>query len=381
MYKNLNGRFWHMSFQTQNLTRTLPTIRQYQRIFKRFMRQGSERRLQRISMHSNSASAERLAVEVFLASRVKWTPATERLYFAAMIYGLDSGIFEGNFSSENAKQELCRMTKPHEVPMGNFDRPTDKALAIATLALVKQRRMAKLLKRRKSRKSGNTSTQKAKRVSEADIEAVIQQLDRSKSKWKNDTKNWFLAGILTGLRPAEWACASLKAVGNTLTLVVKNGKNTNGRSFGQDRKLIVSELTGDEKLLIKEHIERANAHETLQDFEAWYNRCRKLMHTISRVLWPKRTTYPTLYSARHLFAAAAKAEHSKREVAALMGHGYELTATIHYGRKKASNKKLRVSPSEDSIKALVKRNGLTPQANDFFERVRTEHSARPREAP
>lgn len=366
---------WHMSIDPKILSRTPKTIAQYEGIFARFMRLGLERSLQPVVLQPAPSSDVAWSVEVFLERRVEWSKATERSYRAAMIYALDSAISEGKPYYDDAKRKLLGMTDPIRDPLKHFQSDEEQAKAITALAEMQKKRKEALDERRRSRTAGKTSTQKAKKLSPSDIEAVVQRLDLSRSKWKNDTKEWFLAGILTGLRPSEWAQASLNDAGTKLMLVVKNGKNTNGRSFGEHRELDISELNRDEKLLIGRHIERANSHQERQNFEAWYNRCRKLMHTISRVMPSTRTTHPTLYSARHRFAATAKAQLSHREVAALMGHGSETTAAVHYARRDSSNGQTRVKPSQRSVQALADRNGQEPKIIVFPKKERAKSDA------
>jgi hypothetical protein len=354
-----------MLLKQKELTRTPGTIARYERLFDRFMREGLERRLQLGCLQPELTSDEECAVEAFLAMCPEWAQATERLYLAAMKHVLDSRISKRKPSSLEAKRKLLGMTNPTEDPLGYF--VSDQARAKQITALEQRQRQQKEAskKLKRSRKAGKTSTQKAKKLSTMDIEAVFRRLDLSKSKWKNDTKEWFHAGFLTGLRPSEWAHTSLEHTGKISMLIVHNGKNTNGRSFGPDRHINISELNCHEKLLVERHIERANARQQQQNFEAWYNRCRRLMHTISRVMPSKRTTHPTLYSARHRFAATAKAALPKREVAALMGHGSESTATLHYAQRDSSNGLLRVKPSQISVQAVANRNGLETKMTDF----------------
>ncbi|MDM0010172.1 hypothetical protein QTI51_37210 [Variovorax sp. J22G73] len=354
-----------MFHKQKKLTRTVDTIARYEGLFDRFTREGLERRFQLGRLQIAITSDEEWAVEAFLATCPEWAEATERLYLAAMKHALDSRISQRIPYSLEAKRKLLGMTNPKEDVLGYFVCDEARAEQIAAWEERQTERKKALETLKRSRKAGKTSTQKAKKLSSLDIEAVFRKLDLSKSKWKNDTKEWFHAGILTGLRPSEWAHSRLDQVQKRLMLIVDNGKNTNGRSFGPDREIDISGLNFAEKLLIKRHLERASAHQKQQSYKAWYDRCRRLMHTISRGTPSKRKTHPTLYSARHRFAATAKSTLPKREVAALMGHGSESTATRHYARKDSSNGLLRVKPSQRSVQAVAIRNGLETEAPDF----------------
>lgn len=57
-------------------------------------------------------------------------------------------------------------------------------------------------------------------------------------------------------------------------------------------------------------------------------------------LWPRRVQHYVLYSTRHTFAAAAKIIFARAEVAALMGHAVDDTATKHYSRPPKGSKRL-----------------------------------------
>jgi len=67
-------------------------------------------------------------------------------------------------------------------------------------------------------------------------------------------------------------------------------------------------------------------------------------------LWPKRTSHATLYSMRHQFSANAKASgFTREEIAALMGHAVDTTATQHYGKKTAGYEMITVRPDPAEV--------------------------------
>ena len=79
-------------------------------------------------------------------------------------------------------------------------------------------------------------------------------------------------------------------------------------------------------------------------FERHLRQLGDYMRTVTRKCLGKRASYPTLYSLRHQFAANAKSSYTQSEVAALMGHGVDVTATIHYGRRASGQGALKVAP-------------------------------------
>ncbi len=75
----------------------------------------------------------------------------------------------------------------------------------------------------------------------------------------------------------------------------------------------------------------------------WQTYCRALqdrLRCVTRRLWPRHKMYPSLYTARHMFAAAVKGSYSTVEVAAMMGHASSATATQHYARPPKGEKKM-----------------------------------------
>ncbi|MCA8451381.1 hypothetical protein, partial [Burkholderia vietnamiensis] len=66
-----------------------------------------------------------------------------------------------------------------------------------------------------------------------------------------------------------------------------------------------------------------------------------------------RKTYPTLYSARHQFAADAKSSGwTQAEVAALLGHASDDTAARHYARARSGQSAIRVAPVGQEIQTV-----------------------------
>ena len=168
------------------------------------------------------------------------------------------------------------------------------------------------------------------------------------------------AGILTGLRPSEWQSAKLVRVGRATHLVVKNGKFSNGRSFGPYRTLILDTgaIDRSDRELLSWLIETANRYSD----EAW----REEIRLASTYLRELRQRFPdsigklpvSIYSGRHQFAADAKrAGLSLPEIAALMGHRNLMTATRHYGLRRRGDEeraaRLAVRPSPDDVDRVI----------------------------
>ena len=68
-------------------------------------------------------------------------------------------------------------------------------------------------------------------------------------------------------------------------------------------------------------------------YEALLERMQSAFRHAAATLWPRRRRRITPYSLRHAFAARVKLVFEREEIAALMGHGVDTTASSHYGRR------------------------------------------------
>lgn len=195
-----------------------------------------------------------------------------------------------------------------------------------------------------------TSSTKLKRFPWKDFQKITDHLRATPGKWHNPLLDWLVSASLTGLRPQEWVAAKLTQVAGEPALVVNNAKGTNGRSHGPDRTLLLASLAQEEIDTIRKHIDRVSQWAGMEQFDDFYNGCAATLNYLTRKLWPRRQRHITLYSCRHQFTANAKASgFSTAEIAAMMGHGVDVTATRHYGKKAAGHELLRVRALQDDI--------------------------------
>ena len=195
------------------------------------------------------------------------------------------------------------------------------------------------------KKTKKTSASKQKKFPLKEFKVIIKNIYDFGSNWANDVERWIAASLLTGLRPIEWATSSMSVSGGEDVLIVNNAKATNGRSHGPTRSILLGGLTNDERDMIRKHVQRAGEWEQAQQYDRFYHACAATLSRATRRLWPKCDKYATLYSMRHQFAANAKASgFTREEVAALMGHAVDTTATEHYGKKTAGHDMIRVRP-------------------------------------
>lgn len=224
-----------------------------------------------------------------------------------------------------------------------------------------------------------TSSLKKKHISEYEEDVITSHLKgrKNRSKWAIPCLAFFKAGIILGLRPSEWPGVKLFVDGSTVTfpaypvLRVENGKATNGRSHGKYRHLILDRLSEEELMWVRLAIAYSHPDSPqglmmpkgrASDFEEYYDGLRKeFARTIFRI-FPKKEPRISLYSCRHQFSANIKlAKFTLSEIAALMGHATDDTASAHYGRKRFGRSN----------------SGLPRPLNEEVQKIRLVYEARP----
>jgi integrase len=205
-----------------------------------------------------------------------------------------------------------------------------------------------------AKRSDRTSATKLKRFPLKDYDRIMRELSEKPSKWSQPLADWLASSMLTGLRPQEWARAQVQEVRGEPALVVVNAKATNGRAHGPTRTIMLGGLSALELDLVRRHSDRARMWDGMGQFQELYEGCAQTLHQLCRRLWPRRSKHVTLYSCRHQFSANAKASgFSREEVAALMGHAVDTTATTHYGKKLAAQEISRVRPLPEDVQRVI----------------------------
>lgn len=195
-----------------------------------------------------------------------------------------------------------------------------------------------------------TSSLKLKKISFEDWQKLDTFLLNKNNKWHAELRAWLRASIITGLRPVEWMKAQFDEYDGKPALIILNAKNTNGRAHGDTRTLILEDVSEEDIQAIKNHLNSVRTFFGMDEYIYFYRGCAIALYKACRKCWPRRKRHITLYSTRHQFSANAKSSgFSKIEVAAMMGHAVDVTATIHYGRKQAGNEKIGVSPIADDV--------------------------------
>jgi integrase len=255
-------------------------------------------------------------IEWVACLRPRWSPATWRVYRAAM-----TNVIRGEFP--NLVEEATLILNNASVTLQA--KPT-KSCRIKKLL---PEHLTLLTNYAKSKRSSNLSL------------AILM-----------------LRGAeLVGLRPHEWFGS--KQEGGCI--VINNSKHTNGRAFGPVRHIKLEATSDEENALIDYIIEYANKRET---DELWRKRVKSVRMALGRATAELGIRGLHLYSGRHQFSANAKfAGLSHVEIAALMGHASQETATTHYGRRSAGRiGGLKVRPAPMDVSTVADLNvGRNPR--------------------
>lgn len=188
-----------------------------------------------------------------------------------------------------------------------------------------------------------------RRVPHSIFERTLRNLRESKSKTDNQAADLLMATAITGLRPSEWASATIDG----RLLCVENAKHSELRGNGKVRELeLLDTLTEDERAAIERTMKliRDKGYKTVRPnlSVAFKKALADAIRHLGESRWFLRLR---LYDFRHQFSADAKHEWGigTGMVAAAMGHSVEDTAVQHYGRKKHGKGGMKVRPTEGSI--------------------------------
>jgi hypothetical protein len=200
------------------------------------------------------------------------------------------------------------------------------------------------------RENLSTSGQKKKHITEKQLQSLLDHLQskHNKMKYAKPIHAFIEATLVTGLRPVEWHTACLYKAkeeipsaivekenydGGYPALVVKNAKATNGRSYSDWRVIDCSELPERAIIFIKLAINYGTGLGVKNfNWSSFYESLRVSLHEIIKKELP-RLKGVSLYTFRHQCIANLKQVYSVVEIALIVGHGNDITATEHYGRR------------------------------------------------
>lgn len=195
------------------------------------------------------------------------------------------------------------------------------------------------------KKEKKTSSNKKKSVSEREELLIVEHFKSTEeeSYWSRPVHAFFKATLATGLRPIEWQQSQLISDDSGAPILkVKNAKNTNNRSHGKYRHLHLSDISDEDMLFIRINLQYTSPihgwngpNGKLSSFNDYYKYIRAHMYRTTKKLFPCTAKRVSIYSCRHqMIANLKKAAFTLAEIAALVGHGTDETASAHYGRAK-----------------------------------------------
>ena len=168
--------------------------------------------------------------------------------------------------------------------------------------------------------------------------------------------NILQASLATGLRPTEWfRCRiAIHAIDGRKILEVQNAKHSNGRANGKFRAIYLDKLPPDDFRAVTSAVMFCDTDE---------DKALSLLVSLRNELYRAKLALKkdnvmlcqnvAMYSFRHQCIADAKCTFSSgSSTAALVGHNSIHTAWRHYAKRKNSNRKLNVSPTQESIDAV-----------------------------
>lgn len=211
-----------------------------------------------------------------------------------------------------------------------------------------------------ARKRGRqTSARKLKKVAAEDIRELRQYfVANSKAhRWSRLALSYMEVLLLTGMRPSEVAGAEFEWSSHAdVTARIVNGKGSNHRGNGLQRTILLSNLESHHIASIQTLLSLTEAEWAPQEPARRLKLLSKYWDRAVRGALGRRRAYPCLYSFRHQFAAdAKKAGRSRAEIAALMGHASDATASSHYGRTTSGRGGLKASAVSQEIRTVRRR--------------------------
>jgi len=227
-----------------------------------------------------------------------------------------------------------------------------------------------------------TSAQKLTSLRQSEFLRLSKELMRQREIGRQTLLCMICTG-LTALRPKEWFGTRIVRTEENghveLWLVVPNAKYSNGRSFAAQRRLNITDVGALELKCLQKFVAIVEEYGSLDDFLRFVNRIRASLRRANHAAFPRRFyklhvprgdkrgsragKHPTIYTMRHVVAAALKASgRTRREVAAILGHGSTYTAARHYART-TSQSAIQLGVRAHAADAALVRDNFVPFRN------------------
>ena len=218
------------------------------------------------------------------------------------------------------------------------------------------------------KESTKTTAKKKKSLTdfeESTIRKALTSIANSKnadSETGRDLLSYFECILAVGVRPIEIHTMEYLEHSpeeydddyNGPVLKVRNAKATNGRSFAEFRYIGLKGFNQKTLMMIQYAIATARKPkgkkgEVITYKEFYYELSRKYGRVIKSI-WPKKQKLITLYTCRHQCIANMKnAGYPLVDIAVIVGHGNDITASEHYGKKRCGKARTLPQPNKKDL--------------------------------
>lgn len=209
-----------------------------------------------------------------------------------------------------------------------------------------------------------TSEKRAKSINIKDLQKLFPPfIDGTISGfnyWKQLSIRAGFAIFHTGMRPIELATAEVVEEEGRLSIKVTNAKHDDVRAHGKFRHIPLSQppaaVVEEICKVVKACSPARGAKGQAISREYFSDHICDTFSSYSRSVFPGRQSWPTEYTFRHQFMADMKASKMSRlELAALVGHACDKTASIHYAGRKSGRTRGHIPSAKSEEVARVRK--------------------------
>jgi hypothetical protein len=227
---------------------------------------------------------------------------------------------------------------------------------------------AKKVDQRRLAKEDGISQTRADRITYSDYQKLLRKLPIvSRADAVNWLRDWLVAGVSTGVAPAEWPLADLeeqqldKDKRKIWLHVVNPGQRQDSRSLTY-RTLDISKYQPDTAKAIERMVQNSRRWAIEGKIQQRRSECTQLLEEASDVLFREHKVKFSLFTFRHQFIANMKTIMDRAEVIAMAGETEIEEQSKHYTKRRAAWDRSEIkdvpAPSEKHVKQIKSYLGL-----------------------
>ncbi|WP_321820754.1 MULTISPECIES: hypothetical protein [unclassified Burkholderia] len=228
-----------------------------------------------------------------------------------------------------------------------------------------------------------TSSNRRRNFSEDDLSMLVRHLNNrriSAHAWPLRAAHWLLAGLATGLRPAEWEHARLIDDRRLAVITGKRKGEPPASILSAEWDAILTahvdlaeplpqwirivEIEPSDLMWIKAHLSSIDELRSKGiPFADIYEQSRLALRRACEILWngSKRIS---LYTARGQFASNSKAIKPLTEVSRLMGHRSTRTTQRNYGKRRYAHAAYKEAAAADPVQSASEQSAESAGEHD-----------------